>query len=117
MSQRSSVRCGGSPKPGAGARSRAGSWKREADYSYNDGFARGDGHSDMLFDLRHTHGDRAHVQRTFEVAAFEPREPEYRVATPVRLAMEVERSGTDVYRVSGRIHARLELECGRCLDP
>jgi uncharacterized protein len=71
----------------------------------------------MLFDLKHVHGDRTHVQRTFESAAFDPPDEDYRVASPVHLSMDVEKAGTDVYRVTGRVSTRLELACGRCLDP
>jgi len=71
----------------------------------------------MLFDLRQVHGDRAHVQRTFEAAAFDAPDKDYRVAAPVHLSMDVEKAGGDVYRVTGRVSTRLELECGRCLDP
>jgi uncharacterized protein len=71
----------------------------------------------MLFDLRQVHGERAHVQRTFDVAAFEPADPDYRVAAPVHLSMDVEKSIKDVYRVTGQVTTRLELECGRCLEP
>ena len=71
----------------------------------------------MLFDLRQLHGERARVQRTFEASAFESPDADYRVAGPVHLLMDIERAGSDVYRVSGRVTTRLELECGRCLDP
>jgi uncharacterized protein len=71
----------------------------------------------MLFDLRQLQGDRARVQRTFEISAFEAPEADYRLAAPLHLLMDVERAGSDVYRVSGRVATRLELECGRCLDP
>ena len=71
----------------------------------------------MLFDLKLVHGERAHVGRTFEPSAFDPPDEEYRVAAPVRLAMDVEKAGGAVYRVTGRVVTRLELVCGRCLDP
>jgi DUF177 domain-containing protein len=71
----------------------------------------------MLFDLRQIHGERAHVQRTFEPATFDPPDEDYRVAAPVQLSMDVEKAGADVYRVTGRVSTRLGLECGRCLDP
>jgi uncharacterized protein len=71
----------------------------------------------MFFDLRQIHGERARVERTFEPAAFDPPDQDYRVAAPVKLAMDVERAGADVYRVTGRVTTRLELACGRCLDP
>lgn len=71
----------------------------------------------MLFDLRQLHGDRAHVERTFEAAAFEPPDEDYRVSAPVHLLMDVEKASADVFRVAGRVSTRLELECGRCLEP
>jgi uncharacterized protein len=70
----------------------------------------------MLYDLRQLHGDRAHVERTFEPAAFGPDE-DYRVVAPVHLSMDIEKASADVFRVTGRVSTRLELECGRCLDP
>ena len=72
----------------------------------------------MLFDLRQLHGERAHVERTFEPAAFEPPDEDYRVAAPVQLSMDVEKAERG--RVPGRPGAcltRLELDCGRCLEP
>jgi uncharacterized protein len=71
----------------------------------------------MFYDLRKLHGDRAHVERTFEPAAFDPQDEDYRVAAPVHLSMDVEKAGGDVFRVTGRVGTRLQLECGRCLEP
>ncbi|MEO7274300.1 MAG: DUF177 domain-containing protein [Vicinamibacterales bacterium] len=71
----------------------------------------------MLFDLRQIHGERAHIERTFDPSVFEPADPEYRVETPVGLSMDIERSGTDVFKVSGRVLGQLELDCGRCVEP
>ncbi len=71
----------------------------------------------MLFDLTKIHGDRAHVERTFEPAAFDPQDEDYRVAAPVVLTMDVEKAGGDRFHVSGRVSTRLELACGRCLEP
>ena len=31
--------------------------------------------------------------------------------------MDVEKASADVFRVAGRVSTRLELECGRCLEP
>ena len=70
----------------------------------------------MLFDLRQIRGDKAHIERTFEPEAFDPPDEDYRVAAPVRLSMDVEKAGVDVYRVSGRVATRLEMACGRCLE-
>ena len=36
---------------------------------------------------------------------------------PVALSMDVEKSGTDTFRVTGRVTTRLELGCGRCVEP
>lgn len=71
----------------------------------------------MLLDLNRIHGLRQHVDRTFEPAAFDPQDEEYRVAAPVGLSMVVEKAGGDAFRVAGRTTTRLELECGRCLEP
>lgn len=87
--------------------------------SYNDGFL--DGTSGrayaMLLDLSKLHGQREHVERTFEPGAFDPQDDDYRVAAPVELVMDVEKSGADAFRVTGRATTRLELNCSRCLDP
>ena len=70
----------------------------------------------MLLDLSRLHGQREHVERTFQPSAFEPQDEDYRVATPVELSMDIEKAGAGVFRVTGRAVTRLELECGRCLD-
>ena len=80
----------------------------------------------MQFDLRQlgrtTRGSllRAeHVDRTFDPSAFATAEApaeEYRVTAPVHLVMDVHNDGT-AYRVTGRVTTRLQLECGRCLEP
>jgi uncharacterized protein len=71
----------------------------------------------MLLDLHKLHGQQEHVERRFEPSAFEPQDPEYRVAAPVELSMDVEKAGGDAFRVTGRVVTKLELDCGRCLDP
>src|SRR5436190_24358689 len=70
----------------------------------------------MLFDLKQIHGERAHIERTFAPAAFDPQDPDYRVTSPVRLSMDVEKAGSDTFRVTGHVVAQLELECGRCVE-
>ena len=70
----------------------------------------------MLLDLSRLRGQREHVERTFQPAAFDPQDELYRVATPVELSMDVEKAGGGMFRVSGRAVTRLQLECGRCLD-
>src|SRR5215831_9912814 len=70
----------------------------------------------MLLDLGKLHGQREHVERTFQPSVFEPQDEAYRVSTPVELSMDVEKAGEGVFRVTGRAVTRLALECGRCLD-
>jgi uncharacterized protein len=71
----------------------------------------------MLLDLSRLHGKREHVERTFEERAFLPDDPDYRVAAPVELSIDVEKAGKDAYRVTGRATTRLELICSRCVEP
>ena len=71
----------------------------------------------MLLDLSKLHGGRERFERRFPPTAFDPQDPEYRVAAPVELSMEVERAGGDAFRVTGRAVTKLELDCGRCLEP
>jgi uncharacterized protein len=70
----------------------------------------------MLLDLSKFHGQREHFERTFPPSAFDPPDEDYRVATPVELSMDLEKSGPDTFRVSGRAVTRLEMSCGRCLE-
>lgn len=71
----------------------------------------------MLFDLNKLHGPSERVERTLPASAFDPQDPDYRVAAPVELSMNIEKAGRDAYRVTGRATTRLELDCGRCLEP
>lgn len=71
----------------------------------------------MLLDLNKLHGPREHVERTFQPSAFDPPDDDYRVAAPVEASFDVQRAGADAYRVTGRATTRLELDCGRCLEP
>ena len=65
---------------------------------------------------RHGRAD-VHVDRTYEPAAFAPRDTdEYTVASPVHLVVAVHKDGT-AFRVTGRVQTTLRLECGRCLEP
>ncbi len=75
----------------------------------------------MQFDLRHLarSGGDEHLDRTFQPAQFdtpEAKDEDYAVVAPVRLEMDVHKD-RDAYRVTGRVQARLRLECGRCLEP
>jgi len=75
----------------------------------------------MRFDLRQLGRKGAgtlrdeHVDRTFQPSEFSA-EDEFIVAAPVHLVMDVHKDG-DAYRVSGRVQTRLQLACGRCLEP
>jgi len=71
----------------------------------------------MLLDLNKLHGQREHLERTFEPAAFDPQDIEYRVAAPVELTVDVQKLGSDAFGVTGRVKARLEVVCSRCLEP
>ena len=71
----------------------------------------------MLIDLNKLHGSREHVERTFQPSAFDPQDPEYRVAVPVELEVDIEKVGEEAFAVSGRARTRLEVDCSRCLDP
>ena len=75
----------------------------------------------LQFDLRQLgrHGRSAadeHVERMFEPSVFDSREDDCRVVAPVHLSMDVHKD-RDAYRAAGRVTTRLELECGRCLEP
>jgi uncharacterized protein len=79
----------------------------------------------MQFDLRQLGRQKGgslrdqHVDRTFEPSEFEAsvgQDEEYKVAAPVHLEMDVHKDG-EAYRVTGRVATRLQLECGRCLEP
>jgi uncharacterized protein len=71
----------------------------------------------MLLDLNKLHGPREHVERTMSPSAFDPQDPDYRVAAPVQLVMDVEKAGAAAFSVRGTVRATLELACSRCLDP
>jgi len=71
----------------------------------------------MLLDLRKLRGPREHFERTFQPSVFDPQDEDYRVAAPVELSMDVEKSGADAFRVTGRATTRLELTCSRCVEP
>jgi uncharacterized protein len=71
----------------------------------------------MLLDLNRLYGPRGHVERTVQPSDLGPADPDYVVATPVELVMDVSKAGADAFEAVGRVKARLELECGRCLEP
>ena len=79
----------------------------------------------MQFDLRQLGRQKGgslrdeHVDRTFQPSEFETSvgvDEEYKVVAPVHLEMDVHKDG-EAYGVTGRVATRLQLECGRCLEP
>ena len=79
----------------------------------------------MQFDLRQLGRQKGgslrdeHVDRTFQPSEFEASvgaDEEYTVVAPVHLEMDLHKDG-EAYRVTGRVATRLQLECGRCLEP
>ena len=79
----------------------------------------------MQFDLRQLGRQKGgslrdeQVDRTFQPSEFEASvgaDEEYTVAAPVHLEMDVHKDG-EAYRVTGRVATKLQLECGRCLEP
>jgi uncharacterized protein len=70
----------------------------------------------MLLDLSKLHGQRAHIERTFQPVDFDPQDEDYRVVKPVLLSLDVEKKAGTSYRVTGTVGATLELQCGRCLE-
>ena len=71
----------------------------------------------MLLDLNKLHGQREHVERALPASAFEPADPDYTVAAPVELSLDVAKAGADAFTVTGRAATRLELSCSRCIEP
>jgi len=71
----------------------------------------------MLLDLNKLHGPRQQVERTWEPSAVGPDDPDYRITAPVELSMMVSKVGADAFEAIGRVKTRLELACGRCLEP
>ncbi len=71
----------------------------------------------MLLDLSKLHGQREHFERTFPPSAFEPQDPDYRVAAPAELVLDVARLDGKAFGVSGRATTRLQVECSRCVEP
>ena len=70
----------------------------------------------MLLDLTRLQGPREHFERTLQPSLFEPPDPDYRVAAPVELSMDVTKATVDSFNVTGRVTTRLALDCSRCLE-
>jgi uncharacterized protein len=70
----------------------------------------------MLLDLTRLLGPREHFERTLQPSLFEPPDPDYRVAAPVELSVDVAKAGENSFNVTGRVKTRLAVECSRCLE-
>jgi uncharacterized protein len=70
----------------------------------------------MLLDLSRLKGDRDHLERRFEPATFGRVEEEFRLVGAVDLVADAVRDARQV-RLTGRLTAPLECDCGRCLEP
>src|SRR5258708_15132598 len=79
----------------------------------------------MRFDLRQLGRQKGgslrdeHVDRTFQPSEFEVSvgaEGEEKVAGAGHVEMDGDKDG-EAYRATGRVTTRLQLECGRCLEP
>jgi hypothetical protein len=70
----------------------------------------------MLLDLSKMRGDDEHVVRRYPASAFSAEGDGYRVVTDVWLPFDIHRDHAR-YRLVGRLGARLELACSRCLEP
>jgi uncharacterized protein len=71
----------------------------------------------MLLDLGKLRGRRDHFERTFQPSLFDPQDDDHRVAIPVELSMDIEKADGEAFSVIGRAVTRLEMGCGRCLEP
>jgi uncharacterized protein len=71
----------------------------------------------MLLDLNKLQGSRERIERTLQPSAFDPQDPDYRVAAPVELSMDVAKAGGEAFSVTGTVKTRLELACSRCVEP
>lgn len=80
--------------------------------SATDGLA-GEG---MLLDLSRLRGDVERIDRVYAPDRFSLEDEQFRLVSPVHLGVEVRKDAQTV-RLTGRVQATLETDCGRCLDP
>src|SRR5262245_29412899 len=70
----------------------------------------------MLLDLSRFLAGSEHVERTFQPTDFPSGQEDFRVVSPVELAIDVRKDAQKV-RLVGRVKTTLELDCSRCLEP
>jgi uncharacterized protein len=70
----------------------------------------------MLLDVRRFHGGVDRIERRVDPASFDPANEDFRVLAPVVFAADVSKDARKV-RLVGRVGTRLEMACGRCLEP
>ncbi|MCC7240495.1 MAG: DUF177 domain-containing protein [Acidobacteria bacterium] len=70
----------------------------------------------MRLDLSHIRQPDTSVVRQYEPAAVAGDDDEYRIVAPVSLVFTVHKD-QDRFRLVGTVTTRLELVCGRCLEP
>ncbi len=70
----------------------------------------------MHLDLSRLQGPTEHVVRSYPPEAFAADREDYRVAGPIHLEFDVQKS-EDRYRLVGHVAARLEFPCSRCAEP
>ncbi len=69
----------------------------------------------MLLDLSKIRTPDVAFDETYAPELFARGEDAYRIAEPVRLHLDIHKSG-DHFRLSGRVQTVLELPCSRCLE-
>jgi uncharacterized protein len=70
----------------------------------------------MLLDLTRYRRPLDRFARTFQPADIGGEDDAYRVVSPVELGFEIHKD-RHKFRLVGTVHAELELECSRCLEP
>ena len=70
----------------------------------------------FILDLAQVRGQKNHVDRRFAPSAFEAQHDEFMVIGEVSLRFDIEKDQAS-YRLTGSLHAVLELPCSRCLEP
>jgi uncharacterized protein len=70
----------------------------------------------MILDLSTIRQAETEIARRYEPAAFEGRNSQFRVTSPVLLQFTVHKD-RERFRLVGTVSAELELVCSRCLEP